>query len=254
MSIADKLTTIAENIPKVYQAGYEKGVAEGGGGGGDSWYDTFWDAYQENGERQSYSYAFSGSGWNDKTFRPKYKFIAKTRQSFVDMFRLNSGITTFNSSDYFGTQTVSPHLNYTFFGTFIKEIIFDLAGFGSTGHMFRDCKAESITLYNCGGGFDRTFESCSKLKHLHIERRTNGAADMTFTLASSPLDKDSIINVVDFLSPTLTGKTVTFNRDAVTNAFELEVDAETGEFIPSEKLDEWLALVATKPNWTISLA
>lgn len=31
MSIADKLVTIAENVPKVYNAGYEKGKSEGGG-------------------------------------------------------------------------------------------------------------------------------------------------------------------------------------------------------------------------------
>lgn len=31
MSIADKLQTVAENIPKVYNAGYEKGKAESGG-------------------------------------------------------------------------------------------------------------------------------------------------------------------------------------------------------------------------------
>jgi hypothetical protein len=32
MSIADKLTTVAENVQKVYQAGYDKGKSEGGGG------------------------------------------------------------------------------------------------------------------------------------------------------------------------------------------------------------------------------
>lgn len=32
MSIAEKLTTIAENVPLVYQAGYDKGKSEGGGG------------------------------------------------------------------------------------------------------------------------------------------------------------------------------------------------------------------------------
>lgn len=30
MSIAEKLTTVAENMTKVYDAGYEKGKAEGG--------------------------------------------------------------------------------------------------------------------------------------------------------------------------------------------------------------------------------
>ena len=32
MSTADKLLTIAENIPKIFNAGYEKGKSEGGGG------------------------------------------------------------------------------------------------------------------------------------------------------------------------------------------------------------------------------
>lgn len=34
MSIADKLTTVTENVEKVYNAGYEKGKSEGGGGVG----------------------------------------------------------------------------------------------------------------------------------------------------------------------------------------------------------------------------
>lgn len=33
MSIAEKLTTIAENVPKVFQAGYDKGKSESGGSG-----------------------------------------------------------------------------------------------------------------------------------------------------------------------------------------------------------------------------
>lgn len=35
MSIAEKLVTVAENIPKVYNAGYLKGKSEGGGSGTD---------------------------------------------------------------------------------------------------------------------------------------------------------------------------------------------------------------------------
>lgn len=35
-TLAEKLQTIAENVPKVYNAGYEKGKAEGGGTGGGS--------------------------------------------------------------------------------------------------------------------------------------------------------------------------------------------------------------------------
>lgn len=60
MSITEKLTTIAENEPKVYDAGKR------------AQYDEFWDNYQDNGNRTQYNYAFAGYGWTDETFAPKY--------------------------------------------------------------------------------------------------------------------------------------------------------------------------------------
>ena len=63
MSIADKLLTIAQNQQAVYDAGKQ---AE---------YDRFWDEYQKNGTRTNYYYAFAGSGWNTKTYAPKYPII-----------------------------------------------------------------------------------------------------------------------------------------------------------------------------------
>lgn len=39
---------------------------------GDDYYDIFWDAYQNNGERTDYLSGFAGYGWSDITFRPKY--------------------------------------------------------------------------------------------------------------------------------------------------------------------------------------
>ena len=60
MSIADKLTTIGENVPKVYEAGQK------------SEYDRFWDAYQNNGEAMDYSYSFAGINWDDDCYNPKY--------------------------------------------------------------------------------------------------------------------------------------------------------------------------------------
>lgn len=248
MSIADKVLQLKQDIDDAYQAGYDKGAAEGSG---DSWYDTFWDAYQENGERESYGYAFSGSGWNDITFKPKYKFVAKARTGFNDMFRGNTGITEFVSSDYFGTQTLNPYAGYMFYGATIKKVVFDLTGFTSIGHMFRSSGVEWIELYNNSSPYDRTFEDCASLKHLYIEG--SGKAATAFNVGKSPLDKESLISAFNFLSPSKTGLTATFNRAAVISAFELEVDSETGEFIPSEGLNEWNALIATRSNWTISL-
>ena len=76
MSIADKLKTIAENIPKIYNTahtdGYEIGHQEGHYDGVKDEYDRFWNAYQENGNRTSYLYAFAGRAWIDEAFKPKY--------------------------------------------------------------------------------------------------------------------------------------------------------------------------------------
>lgn len=71
MSIADKLTAIAENEQKVYDAGRQ---AE---------QDQFWEDFQESGKRTNYKYAFysvSSSlskfrGWTDNNFNPKYPII-----------------------------------------------------------------------------------------------------------------------------------------------------------------------------------
>lgn len=41
-------------------------------------YDRFWDAYQENGNRQDYTGAFSGNGWTRKTLNPKYDIVPLT--------------------------------------------------------------------------------------------------------------------------------------------------------------------------------
>ena len=66
-----------------YAEGFEAGKAESGGsddGGYDKGYtdgqeaerSAFWDIYQDNGNRTVYQNAFSGAGWNDETFTPKY--------------------------------------------------------------------------------------------------------------------------------------------------------------------------------------
>lgn len=76
-----------------YAAGYDDGHATGYDDGKRAESKRFWDAYQENGERTDYSYAFAGSGWNDATFLPLYKAKPQFAQG---MFK-NSILT--NSQD-----------------------------------------------------------------------------------------------------------------------------------------------------------
>ncbi len=65
MTTAEKLTAVAENSTRLYERGIEA-------------VNTFWDAYQANGNRQSYANAFCGEGWSDTTFRPHHDFVGMT--------------------------------------------------------------------------------------------------------------------------------------------------------------------------------
>ena len=111
MSIAEKLNTIAENTPKVFNAGYEKGKAEGGTAKAEQEKsvtitqngttevlpddgkvlskvsvevdisDTFWDDYLSNGGYKNYNYVFAGECWNNDSFKPKHDIVPKDASS-----------------------------------------------------------------------------------------------------------------------------------------------------------------------------
>lgn len=72
MSMADKLSTIAENEQKVYDAGRKK-----------EWSD-FWDAYQRKGTLQSHERAYVGVYFNFDNFYPKYDIrpVGRANQIF----------------------------------------------------------------------------------------------------------------------------------------------------------------------------
>lgn len=70
MSIADKLVVIAENEQKVFDAGKK------------AKYDAFWDAYQKNGNRRQYDYAFYNF-WDDITYNPKYPIVVTSTSGYI---------------------------------------------------------------------------------------------------------------------------------------------------------------------------
>jgi hypothetical protein len=84
------------------------------------------------------------------------------------------------------------------------------------------------------------FNSTTRLENITID----GVIPQSIAFAqSTKLNKASIQSIISHLSDTASGMTLTLSKMAVNNAFE---GGSTG--------DEWLNLVSTKPNWTISLA
>ena len=237
MSVADKLTTIAENQQKVYDAGYNKGKADGI----QAEYDRFWDTYQQNGNRTLYDYAFNSRAWTDEIFKPKYDMIPESYGA-SGMFHL-SGITNLKQLLLdAGVKLDTSNCIYllqTFQNseiTHIPEI--DARKATNTSYMVgSQCKVVTIDklLVSETTPLFSTFNGSNYLENIVFE----GTIGQNVDLHWSPLTAESIESTVAALSDTASGMTASFKQSAVNAAFSWE---------------EWLALVAAKPNWTITLA
>lgn len=124
------------------------------------WSD-FWDAYQQNGTRDDYSYAFAGTAWTNDLFKPKYlikpynamrMFNASTltfdeslndvidfsnNRNFYDAFRGIVGTVFGLTVDL----SMATNINAMFYGstfTTIKRVIFSEST-KNTGAPFQNC-------------------------------------------------------------------------------------------------------------------
>lgn len=216
MSIKEKLTTIAENVPKVYNNGYNAGVEAGK----QAEYDAFWDAYQTGSTRTHYAYAFA-YGWNDDCYNPKYPIVPINASGITCIFTWSQGI-----SDTKVPITAKNNCSSAFANTKIIRIprlIFD--GATNVNNMFLN--AGNLEELYCEGTLD--------IDGLNLQYSTK-------------LTKASIESIVKILDTTTSGLTITLSKTAVDKAFETSEGANDGSTSA-----EWQALIGTKSNWTISL-
>lgn len=92
----------------------------------------------------------------------------------------------------------------------------------------------TIILPSTGVAFS-IFYNYIALKHIKVE----GEFFEQVNFPRSPLTKESFTNIINALSSSATGKKAAFKKTAKEAAFTAE---------------EWAALIATKPNWTITLS
>lgn len=236
------IETYVNAIDEVHAYGVEKGK--------QAQYDEFWDSLQEYGKRTNWSYVFSGYGWNDKTFKPKYDI---TFEQGTDIFRscqvtnLKKILNDCNVRLDF--ENCNPDCMYYFA---INAKFTHVPEVGNTNlitahHAFRDCKLlESVDNFIVGEktDFSYCFLGTSALKEI----RFSGIIAKNVDFKDCPLSKESTLSIFSALSPTAEGVTVTFNKKAANNAFGINVDDET------TYTDEWKELMASKPNWNIAFA
>ncbi len=215
----------------------------------DEWSD-FWDAFQENGARRNYDYAFRGKWWNDETFKPKYDLIIDhgvgcftfrncaitDLEAILKKQNVNLTFWGGNCSECFNSSTITvmPELD-------VSEITSFYLFFAwcSKLHTIRKLTFKESQIISTG-----MFDGCTALTNLEI----GGVIGNDFRIASSPLSKESIESIVNHLSDSVADKTATFKKTAVNNAFGINVDDET------TYTEEWKTLRNSKTNWTFAYA
>lgn len=242
MTTAEKLQTIAENVPRVYEAGAEAGKkAE---------YESRWNAIHNSLSNWGCRNAFAGASWTNETFRP-------TRDIHVDdaymLFR-HSRIEVDLPSllEELGVQITFQTgiaMQYTFYGTHFTRLgVFDFSDCYYSNGCFSDSdKLVTIDKIICNKNtkFTDAFDWLYALENIRFDGEL--AKDGLNLKDSTKLSRESLESVVNVFSTTATFS-ATLSKAAVDKAFETAAGANDGSTSP-----EWLALKATRQNVNIIL-
>jgi hypothetical protein len=217
MSISEKLTTVAENMPKVFEAGQK------------SEYDSFWDAFQAKGTLTYYTHAFAGAGWRDGTFKPKYDI--KPKGSARGMFRqtritnlkgcLESAGVAFDLS---GSTNVIELYGYCDFLTTVPKTDISSAGSNTTYLFQSDSKLQTIEELKISETVtfvSSSFNGCTSLTRLIMTGTlaTNGL-DLHW---STKLDHESLLSIINALQNKTSGTwTVTLGSENLAKLTDAE--------------------------------
>lgn len=191
MNIAENLATIAENVPKVYEAGKIAGVDEDR--------RTFWENIQENGDRTYHMYTFYGAGWNDSNFFPIYPIKIRTN----------------NTNAFYQC------------GATDSKVVIDIGAY-SLNNTFRYAKFVTMKIKIVEGAkVQSAFSNMSALENLTI----TGTIGNSFNIGDSPLSVTSLKGLItalkDFSGGSEYSCTVTLNSSAFS---KLEAEGNTAEY------------------------
>lgn len=241
MTIAQKLSRAKADYDAVKEAGIAQGKKEQ--------YHAFWDNFQQNGNRRDYNYGFVGYGFNADNFYPKYNIVLEGNNTYTfGYWRYGiAGKTTLNlrerlvqcgkvldTSKATGLTAMFSYSDFTEIPTIDCSSLTTATTNLFNGNGNTLTKIEKIKTHK-----DVTYVNWFRYDTLLVDVTFEGVIGQNIDFGSCPnLSRASIENIVEHLSDTSTGKTLTLLKSAVNKAFT------TAEFE---------ALKATRTNWTFSL-
>lgn len=217
MTVAEKLTKIAENEPKVYEAGKQ------------DYYDKFWDALQFNGKRTLYNYAFMHGSWTAELLKPKYTVKAKQASYMFS----NNTVSNLDLSDpIYDFSNCISYAQWLDSSSVVKVPKIDASKVSqSCYYMFNNAtKLETIvelalpvTAITYGQATKNTFQNCTSLKNITV---TGTIANTGFDLHwSTNLTIESLTSILTALSKNSSvaaGKSITLPTTA-----QAKINADT---------------------------
>ena len=235
MSIAEKLTAVAQNVPKVFEAGKK------------AQYDEFWDSFPANPDG---TYLFSGDMWNDVTFKPKRNIELKNGANGLFY---NNGCknikealekcgVTLNMSQVTGANNCFSYASTS------ELPALDLSNISSVQNVFayaQNLVTVKSVRFKDGATFSNAFTNCKSLKNITILGTISGNG---FNVSPcTELTAESLYSIVEALSPSelLSGLTVTFPSKAEVNY---------NDNPPLNAPQTWAELRATRPKWSFTYA
>lgn len=261
MTIGEKLLTVAGNVEKVYgsgyitgqsngyrtgyQAGFEKGSYEGHEAGMNTGYETglqaeydrFWDVYQQNGERLSYSCAFCGAGWTDETFRPKYDLTATNVSQMFREAKLTDLKNALKESGVaLDTGSAAYFTQFCQLSDVTAVPVLDMRGATNTTQAFGYTPVEEIEklIVSAQTPWSNTFISCTKLREIRFEGEI-GTDGLSFA-NSKQLSYESLMSVIGCLKD--------YSAEETTHTVTLGTENLA-------KLTDGEKAMATEKGWTL---
>ena len=232
MSIADKLVTIAENMPRVYEAGK----------------NTLYDIVLNGGKKTSAEYTFYN--WNTEYIRPPFVFKPTTRTMYC--FRENHALKKIEKQyfDFSGVPANATGSNahyYTCYYCSQLEVFEDIglppSAYTQTWgaclklHTIELVRSTKETTYN------NAFSQCAELEYIRFEGEIG--QNISFK-DNGKLSVESVIDILQHLAD-LTGesaKTITFHDNVKTRMANQGAMAE----LEGKTYDAYIA----SKGWTLA--
>lgn len=230
--VEKNLIKIAENVPKVYNAGYDSGYNKATEENSVYYRMTAWSSIFR-GSVLPENVVLRAKELSSADQRFSYCFNNATGAKYIKLICDNpNGMLSMTSA--FAVGSVPATLEVVDLTEFYRTI-------SSLHNTFKkQSKLKTILgaldLNNCTIAYS-AFDNCKALEDIEFMPNTINISITSFP-QSSKLTKASLTSIINGLNADVTGQTLTLSKTAVNNAF---TDAE------------WEALVATKTNWTISL-